>query len=117
MRLLQANGLMEWRIGPDGSAWGSNAASDADQDMAMALLMGCKKFGDSNMCLEGESLIRRLMLYEVENATDALKPGDTWGGCAAKSPVFNPSYFAPASYRRVLVLTRTCPRTWKVRKV
>ena len=40
---LNAQGLMHWRIGPDGNVWGHNAATDADEDMALALIVADRK--------------------------------------------------------------------------
>ena len=82
---------MNWQIDASGNVKGSGAALDADEDMAMALLIGCESFKTANLCDEGHSLITRLMLYEVDGGTSTPKAGDGWGGC----DVTNPSYFAP----------------------
>ena len=73
---------------------GSQSALDADEDMAYALMAGCWNFKADNLCNDGKSLIKRLMLYEIESSTQTPKCGDGWGGCA----VTNPSYFAVAYY-------------------
>ena len=93
---FDANGLMNWQIDSSGNVIGSGAALDADEDMAMALLIGCKSFDASNLCTDGHSLITRLMLYEIDSPTSTPKAGDGWGGCN----VTNPSYFAPGYYVR-----------------
>ena len=90
---------MNWRIGPDGSTWGSHSATDGDTDMAMALLIACDNFGSSELCSDAPSLVKRLLMYDVDSSS-APKPGDNWGGCDASSPVVNPSYFSPAFYPR-----------------
>mmetsp|Transcript_74442 Transcript_74442/g.147953 ORF Transcript_74442/g.147953 Transcript_74442/m.147953 type:complete len:314 (-) Transcript_74442:668-1609(-) len=94
---FDADGLMNWRIGPDGSLWGEHSASDADQDMAMALLIACQNFRAHDICENGQSLVQRLPLYTFDNRS-VPKPGDNWGGCDGYSPVVNPSYFSPAYY-------------------
>ena len=79
---FDGNGLMNWRIGPDGKIWGEDSATDSDEDMAMALLIACENFGSADFCSDGPSLVKRLMLYEIDS-TSAVKPGDKWGGCDA----------------------------------
>jgi len=98
---LDQNGLMNWHLGPDGSTWGENGATDADEDMAWALLMaerqwgGQGSLGDSYANL-ARAQIDRVWLHEVDRAGGyVLKPGDTWGGRNQT----NPSYFSPAYYR------------------
>tara|TARA_B110001452_G_scaffold142710_1_gene118712 strand:+ start:432 stop:1226 length:795 start_codon:yes stop_codon:yes gene_type:complete len=90
---FDSNGLMNWHISKDGNVAGSGSAFDADEDMAYALLLGCEKFG-APFCADASSLVKRLMLYEIETPTYTPKAGDGWGGCSTT----NPSYFAPAYY-------------------
>jgi len=40
------------------------------------------------------TLLDRILLYEIENGTNVVKPGDIWGG----SDITNPSYFVPGFY-------------------
>jgi endo-1,4-beta-D-glucanase Y len=97
------NGLMQWYIAPDGSrALGKGAASDADEDMAWALVMADRQWGgrgalDSDYESEALRMIERLYELEVDHAQwpDMFLPGDEWRG----RDVFNPSYFAPNQYR------------------
>ena len=42
---LNAHGLMHWRISSSGTTTGSNSATDADEDMAFALVMADKQWG------------------------------------------------------------------------
>jgi endo-1,4-beta-D-glucanase Y len=95
-------GLMCWYVSPDGAtALGTGAASDADEDIAWALVMAHRQWGGRGAL--GESYldharrqIDRIWQYEVDH--DAVpflfKPGDEW-----RPNVFNPSYFAPHQYR------------------
>ncbi len=90
--------LMHWRIDSNGNVVGTNAATDADEDVALALLFAHKQWGSSgeiNYLQEAQTIISALMQYCVEPNTYVLKPGDVWGG----SSQTNPSYFAPAWYR------------------
>ena len=90
---LDSQGLMHWQINASNVAVQFNGATDADEDMALALVVADKTWGGYGA--EATSLINRIMTYEVEPGTFVLKPGDQWGG----SSVTNPGYFAPAFYK------------------
>jgi endo-1,4-beta-D-glucanase Y len=96
-RRLNGNGLMAWHINQKGDTLDKNAATDADQDMAFALIIADQKWGGPNSSYrkDAKALINNIMKHEVEAGTNVLKPGDTWGG----SICTNPSYFAPAYYK------------------
>ncbi len=104
---LNKSGLMDWYIAPDGSApLGVGAATDADLDMAWALVMAHRQWGgrEQHRYLDDA---KRLMaaIYETEvdhgNWRDLLLPGDDWRG----RDVFNPSYFAPNQFRLFAEIT------------
>ncbi len=90
---FDANGLMHWRIDANNNVIGTGAATDAEEDMALALIVADKKWG--GYTTETKNFISRMMQYEVESGSNVLKPGDQWGG----SSVTNPSYFAPGFYK------------------
>lgn len=95
---LDPNGLMNWKIDSFGNTTGQNAATDADQDVAFALIMAHYRWnskGDINYLSAAKDMINKIYLYEIEAGTYVLKPGDVWGG----SDVTNLSYFSPAYYR------------------
>src|SRR5690606_30283394 len=100
---LNKSGLMDWYISPDGSAaLGVGAATDADEDMAWALVMAERQWGGKGACPDTYSdsakrLIDAIYKTEVDHDKwpDMLLPGDDWRG----QDVFNPSYFAPNQYR------------------
>jgi len=94
---FNSNGLMGWQVDANGNfvgTGGSGAATDAEEDMAIALIFATKKWGNSYES-DAKALINNMMNKEVEPGTYVLKPGDMWGG----SSVTNPSYFAPGYYR------------------
>jgi endo-1,4-beta-D-glucanase Y len=100
---LNKSGLMDWYIAPDGSrALGVGGASDADEDMAWALIQahrqwrGCGSFSETYLSM-GQRLIEQIYRTEVDHGAwpDLFLPGDDWRG----RDVFNPSYFAPNQYR------------------
>jgi endo-1,4-beta-D-glucanase Y len=93
---VNGKGLMNWKINSSGSVAGDgqNGATDADEDMAWALLMADKQWGGAY--LNGATtLINAIYANEVESGSFVLKPGDAFGG----SDTLNPSYLAPSYYR------------------
>ncbi len=90
------HGLMNWKINSDGNVAGDgqNGATDADEDMAWALLMADKQWGGSYLD-DATTLIKSIYANEVEGGSFVLKPGDAFGG----SSIMNPSYLAPSYYR------------------
>ncbi len=102
-----STGLMKWYIDPTGTQAcpgddsGCGAATDADEDLAWALVMADRQWGgkgalDEDYIVHAKRVIDAIWKYEVEQyAPYVLKPGDRWGG----SRITNPSYFAPAYYR------------------
>lgn len=103
LRYFNPNGLMDWYIAPDGSApLARGAATDADEDMAWALVMAHRQWGGRGALARdyssfAEQLIDAIWTCEVDHDRypDMLLPGDDWRG----QNVFNPSYFAPHQYR------------------
>jgi endo-1,4-beta-D-glucanase Y len=108
---LDNNGFMHWRVDAQGREIDGNggmvalgarsAASDADEDIAWALVMAHSQWGaggalDDDYIALARGLIDKIYRFEVDHAGgEILKPGDTWGGAS----VTNPSYFAPSYYR------------------
>jgi endo-1,4-beta-D-glucanase Y len=96
---MNNNGFMSWHIDSSGAViqanYGSTAASDADEDMAWALLMAGEQWGGT-YASEGTTLANKILQLEVDSA-NVLKPGDSdpMGGTAKT----NPSYLAPSYYR------------------
>jgi endo-1,4-beta-D-glucanase Y len=95
------NGFMHWKIGPSGNVLEMNGATDADEDMAWALLMAEEQWGGSGSVGTtygqlARDLIGHIWDHEVDHGGgNVLKPGDMFGGANET----NPSYFAPAYYR------------------
>ncbi|HEV8548752.1 MAG TPA: glycosyl hydrolase family 8 [Polyangiaceae bacterium] len=95
-------GLMSWYVSPAGEkALGAAAASDADEDIAWALVMAHRQWGGRGALRESyldhaRRQIDRLWQHEVDHDSVPFlfKPGDEW-----RPNVFNPSYFAPNQYR------------------
>jgi len=94
-------GLMNWYILADGSGLGPNGsggATDADEDMAFALVMADRQWGgqgslDKPYRQYAVDQIRSIWRGEIQDSK-LPKPGE-WGGWNT----VNISYFAPAYYR------------------
>ena len=107
---LDSNGLMNWSIdssgnttkGSDGTTVGGGAATDADEDMAYALVMANKQWGGMGSLSKtyssyALSQIQAIWNHEIYQSKLA-GPGDGWGGNDLFTKI-NISYFAPAYYR------------------
>jgi endo-1,4-beta-D-glucanase Y len=86
---------MNWHYDANGGSLdGGGGATDADEDMAFALVMADAQWPGA-YAGPAKTLIGHVLDHEVEDGTNVLKPGDRWGG----SDQTNPSYLAPAYYR------------------
>jgi endo-1,4-beta-D-glucanase Y len=96
---LDPVGLMHWqRSGCEGASSGNNAATDADLDAAMALVMASRRWSTTPYLADAQELINRIQRFETtagSGGLSVLKPGDVFGG----STCLNFSYFAPGYYR------------------
>jgi len=100
---LNANGLMDWEVGPDNqlTSGGKGAATDGDEDMAWALVMADRQWGGKGTLNDtylnhAKKLIELIWKFEVDTGRNyLLRPGDQWGNV----DVTNISYFAPAYFR------------------
>lgn len=97
---LNDHGLMDWEIDPSGAVIGTGAATDGDEDIAWALLMASRQWGEPAGAdayhLAAVQMIENILAFEVDlTRRSMLKPGDAWGAV----DVTNPSYFAPAYFR------------------
>jgi endo-1,4-beta-D-glucanase Y len=99
---LDSNGLMNWYINAAGTqALGTGAATDADEDMAFALVMADARWGgkgslSANYIDLAKTQIGLIWQHEVDHSrNNVLMAGDQF----ADGSVINISYFAPAYYR------------------
>lgn len=98
------HGLMAWHIDSSGEILDQTSATDADEDMAYALIIADNTWGGyKNQAVQ---LIQNIRNYEIEPGTLVVKPGDNWGGSSALSV----SYFAPAYYKVFAAYTQD--NTW-----
>ena len=100
---LSMYGLMDWYISADGSMrLGTGAASDADEDMAFALVMADRQWGgqgslDKSYLDVAKDQIQKIWDHEIFQSK-LLTPGDSF---STPDPwkLVNISYFAPSYYR------------------
>ncbi len=97
---LDDRGLMHWYINAAGTeVLGSGAASDADEDMAFALIMADRQWGGNGSLDQSyhdiaQDMVRKVWENEIIDGK-GLIPGDGWGSW----DLMNISYFAPSHYR------------------
>jgi endo-1,4-beta-D-glucanase Y len=104
---MDANGLMNWHLNADGSvaAMGTGSATDADEDMAWALVMASTQFSSSTYSDDAKRVIGS-MFNLIVGPDGTLSPGDSWGS----TPRTFPDYFSPAYYRVFAKVTGN--KTW-----
>lgn len=86
------NGVMNWKIRNCNTVTGANGATDAELDVAMALIVASYQWQNDNYLGDAKNMIRIIREKEFDGAI--LKPGDQFGGFN----LTNPSYFSPAYY-------------------
>jgi len=90
---LDGNGLMKWKINGCNNALDDGAATDAEMDVALALIMASKQWGDDPYKADALALLKKIWDKEVDHGNKLLKPGDLW------ADPYNPSYFATGALR------------------
>lgn len=96
--------------------WGvldATAATDADVDIALALLMAYERWQNSDYLKQAQALLNDIWLQETAQSSlgPVLLAGD-WYKNAAPMPEtvdLNPSYFAPYAYRLFAQVDKTHP--------
>ncbi|MBV9099740.1 MAG: hypothetical protein JOZ46_04330 [Candidatus Dormibacteraeota bacterium] len=83
-----------------GSLLSHDSASDADEDIALALLFAAHRWSDSSYTDWARRVLDGIWQNDVAslNGTPYLVAGN-WAGSNAAGLVLNPSYFAPYAYR------------------
>jgi len=103
--------LMRWKIQGFSSKIEDNAASDADFDVAVALVMAHYQFGSTaskNYLDTAKALISNIRAHEI-SGNNLHKPGDVW------EDTRNPSYISPAAWEifREVEYLSTAKTKWK----
>jgi endoglucanase len=91
-----SHGFMHWKINADGTVAsdGMGSASDADEDMAWALIMASAHWQSGAYLDDAKRLINGMMTYMI-GPDGMLLPGDGWGSTDRTFP----DYFSPGYYR------------------
>jgi endo-1,4-beta-D-glucanase Y len=89
---LDGNGLMNWLITGFSGAKKTGAATDADLDVALAMCMAYKQWGDAKYQTGATTILGKI--WDKEVGSNAFKPDDQGTG-----NLFNPSYFAVGAAR------------------
>jgi endoglucanase len=87
-----------WR---DGRVADADSASDADSDIALALLYAARRFGDASLRQDALALLSAIWQDDVASigGMNVLTAGNWARTQGSPGPVVNPSYFAPYAYR------------------
>jgi len=88
-----SNDLMNWKINGFNSVSDYGSASDAEFDVALALVMAHYQFGDQKYLTDAKALIGKIRQYEISSNNLHL-PGDGWLNNIKR----NPSYVSPAAF-------------------
>ncbi|MEK6557759.1 MAG: glycosyl hydrolase family 8, partial [Candidatus Margulisiibacteriota bacterium] len=113
-REQKANKLFAWVNDVSGSVVATGSASDADEDIALALIFAdtLKKRGftgwsssTQNYSSQAQQILNAI--YTLEISSGNLRPDD------AGSSDFNPSYFSPATYRIFAQFDNSSTHDWK----
>jgi endo-1,4-beta-D-glucanase Y len=92
----KGDGLMTFCIPAGGSSCsGNGSATDADEDMAYALLMASKQWSGGTYGSDAATMIGNIYTHEVSG--NVLLAGDSFGSGGTNQ--LDPSYFAPSYYR------------------
>jgi len=108
-----SNGLMNWKMGGCTGASGTNGATDADLDAAMALIIASKQWPSATSPYtysnEATTLITAIKTYEIQTTSFQAINGDGWG---MSNTCRNPSYQSPAYYRQFATQVPGQATTW-----
>ena len=101
---LDNDGLMNWTTSVCEAPGNNNknAATDADLDVAMALVQAAARWPSAGYLAKAQALTSKIIQFESETCDGrrVLRPGDAYGGCSDPNDQrINPSYFSPGYYK------------------
>jgi len=99
-----SNGLFGYLWGQrSGGGWGllsRNSATDADQDIALALLLAAQRWGGGGYRDAAAAVVRAIWATEVAHLDGVpYVVAGNWATSTSPGPTLNPSYLAPYAYR------------------
>jgi endo-1,4-beta-D-glucanase Y len=88
--------LMNWKIISFFQESADGSATDADLDIATALILGYKKWGGADMLADAIGIANDVWTTEITPGSLLIRPGNTpmWDADSR-----NPSYFSPVAFR------------------
>jgi cellulose synthase (UDP-forming) len=93
---VRADRLLAWKW--KGRVLDANAATDADQDVALALLLAARRFGDEGYRRDARAILADLWKREVVRAGDLyVATGGNWAP-GERYPTVHVGYLAPYAY-------------------
>ena len=117
-KYMWAGEFYNWRVDESGKAQGTGAATDAEEDIAVALIFADqlvkkkiwtltdKTSGGVSYSDRAKSILASIKKNMIEG--NNLRPGSGWGGNA----FVNPGYFAPAWYKVYAEFDSTSKSIW-----
>jgi len=108
-----SRGLMNWKLSGCSGVNGSNSATDADEDAAMALIIAAEQWPSATSPYtyktEASTIIASIRASDIDNSTNQILNGDAWG---TGNTCRNPSYLAPAYYREYAKIETSQSTFW-----
>ncbi len=103
------NGVMDWKIsGCDGGVVSSGAATDAELDAAMALIIASEQWNSTTYRNDAITLIQAIKNTEMATNGQTLN-GDQWGNT---NTCRNPSYQSPGYYKQYALVDTDNASFW-----
>lgn len=105
--------LFAWLYGPDASGgYGiidNVTATDADEDIALALLFAHKRWDEPQYLTQAEQIIQSIWEHEIVPIQGTYYVTAGQNAARGESYLINPSYFSPATYRLFAEVDTTHP--------
>jgi endo-1,4-beta-D-glucanase Y len=101
------NGLMNWKINGFSGTASTGAATDADVDVALALSMAYKQWGDSKYLTGAQTQLGHIWAKEVNSSSNLLTPDDQ-----GTANLYDPSYFSTGALRVFPSVDNTSSHGW-----
>jgi len=102
--------LMTWDLSSGGGGIGTGSATDADEDMAFALIQAGKQWGGT-YAATAKTMIGQIWSSDIDPTSNLPTGGSNYGN-STSNHVTNPSYFAPAYYRVFATIDTTAGHNW-----
>ncbi len=103
IQIRKGDSLFTWKISLDSLGANhiddTNSASDADEDIALALYQAYQKWGDKKYLTESQKIVSDIWKKEVVRRNNEFYLISSPEGTYGENLLVNPSYIAPANYK------------------